>query len=104
MTSPQSMAARQLRSRARALRRFARLAAVALAVAAWPGLATAADLEILTLSNRADLVSGDDVLVEVVIPSGIDPANVRVSLNGADVTSAFAVRPDGRFSGLVGGL
>ena len=60
--------------------------------------------QIVVLSNRADLVSGGDALVQVVLPARVDPATVRVSLNGADVTSAFAVRPDGRYEGLVTGL
>jgi len=61
-------------------------------------------LEIVVLSNRADLVSGGDALVQVVLPARVDPSSVRVSLDGSDVTSAFAVRPDGRYEGLVMGL
>jgi hypothetical protein len=60
--------------------------------------------EIRVLSNRADLVSGGDVLVEVVLPGRVDPDTVRVSLDGTDVTSAFAVRPNGRYEGVVTGL
>jgi Tannase-like family of unknown function (DUF6351) len=56
------------------------------------------------LSNRADLVSGGDALVQVVLPDRVDPATVRVSVNGQDVTSAFAVRPNGQYEGLVTGL
>ena len=59
---------------------------------------------IVVLSNRADLVSGGNALVEVVLPNRIDPSTVRVSLNGQDVTSAFAVRSNGSFEGLVTGL
>jgi hypothetical protein len=59
---------------------------------------------LVVLSNRADLVSGGDALVQVVLPNRVDPAAVRVELNGADVTSAFAVRSDGRLLGLVTGL
>ena len=55
------------------------------------------------LSNRADLVSGGDALVEVVPPSGANPA-YHVDLNGTDVTPMFAVRPNGRYEGLVTGL
>jgi hypothetical protein len=62
------------------------------------------DLEIKVLSNRADLISADDALVEVVLPYDVNPSLVRVSLDGRDVTGAFAVRPDGRFYGLVTGL
>lgn len=66
--------------------------------------ASEASPQIKVLSNRADLVSGGDALVEVVLPSGGTPENVRVDVDGRDVTSAFAVRPDGRFLGLVTGL
>jgi hypothetical protein len=59
---------------------------------------------IVVLSNRADLISGGDALVQVELPARIDPSTVRVSLNGHDVTSAFAVRPDGTYQGLVTGL
>jgi hypothetical protein len=60
--------------------------------------------ELRVLSNRADLVSGGDALVEVVLPARVDPSTVRVSVDGRDVTSAFAVRPNGAFEGLVTGL
>jgi hypothetical protein len=56
------------------------------------------------LSNRADLVSGGDALVAVKLAAGTDPATVRVHLNGDNITSAFATREDGSFSGLVTGL
>lgn len=69
-------------------------------VSAQPG----GGLRIVTLSNRADLVSGGGVLVEVVLPAGVDPASVRVEVDGRDVTDAFAVRDDGRYIGLVTGL
>lgn len=60
--------------------------------------------ELRVLSNRADLVSGGDALVEVVAPEGTAPAALRISLNGTDVTAAFAERADGRYMGLVTGL
>ena len=38
-------------------------------------------------------------------PAGrVDPSSVRVSLNGTDITSAFAVRPNGAYEGVVTGL
>jgi len=61
-------------------------------------------LQVKVLSNRADLVSGGDALIEIVLPRDVDPAKVRVDVAGRDVTSAFAVRSDGRFLGLVTGL
>jgi hypothetical protein len=61
--------------------------------------------QVVVLSNRADLISGGDALVEVVLPARVDPSTVSVTLNGStDVTSDFAVRSDGRFVGLVTGL
>lgn len=56
------------------------------------------------LSNRADLISGGDALVEVVAPTGTDVTTLAVELDGINVTSAFAVRADGRYLGLVSGL
>lgn len=61
-------------------------------------------LEILVLSNRADLVSGGDALVEVKMPEDADPKAVRVALDGRDITHEFAVRPNGHYQGLVTGL
>jgi len=60
--------------------------------------------ELLVLSNRADLVSGGNALVQVVLPARVDPSSVHVSLNGTDVTSAFAVRPGDAYEGVVTGL
>ena len=56
------------------------------------------------ISNRADLISGGDALVDLVSPAGADPSAVRVDVDGQDVTSMFAVRPNGRFMGLLTGL
>src|SRR5437763_13042292 len=61
---------------------------------------------IAVLSNRADLISGGDALVEIILPAKAKarPDQVKVDVDGRDVTSAFAVRADGRFYGLVSGL
>lgn len=69
-----------------------------------PAEAAPPPLEIKVLSNRADLISGGHALVEVVVPIGVATSSVRVDVGGRDVTSAFAVRPNGRFMGLVEGL
>jgi Tannase-like family of unknown function (DUF6351) len=61
-------------------------------------------VEIRTLSNRADLVSGGDALVEIVIPAIADATNLRVEVGGRDVSSAFRVGADGRVTGTVTGL
>ena len=66
--------------------------------------AAAAAMKINVLSNRADLISDGDALVQIVLPSGVDPSSVKVDVGGRDVTSAFAVCADGRFLGRVEGL
>src|SRR5437773_2465650 len=61
-------------------------------------------LEIKILSNRADLISGGEALVEIVLPPRVLSADIRVDVDGRDVTSAFDVRPNGRYMGLVEGF
>src|SRR6267143_2717915 len=81
------------------------VAIVMAAVADAPAPARAADrFDITVLSNRADLISGGDALIEILLPAGVDPASVRVDVDGRDVTAAFGVRPNGRYMGLVTGL
>ncbi len=77
--------------------------AVLCGVLAMCDVASASDVRSLdVISNRADLVSGGDALVAATLaPSAQD---VRVDLNGTDVTNAFAMRAGGRFEGVVGGL
>jgi hypothetical protein len=60
-------------------------------------------LEIVVLSNRADLVSGGDALVEIR-PAPETNDRLRVDLDGRDVTSQFAIRADGRYLGPVSPL
>lgn len=57
-----------------------------------------------TLSNRADMISDGDALVEVVLPAGVAASDVTMDLNGTDLTAAFAKRASGRVLGLVTGL
>src|SRR5207248_9579458 len=87
-----------------------------LAMVAWSvtPCAVAADdnHDIVVLSNRADLISGGDALVELVVPPGIIEAlrnggNVKIqaALNGISVPKdTFALRQDGRVLGVVRGL
>ena len=63
-----------------------------------------APVEIRTLSQRADLVSGGDVTVEVLVPSGSVASGLRVDVGGRDVTSAFTAAGNGRYVGVVTGL
>jgi Tannase-like family of unknown function (DUF6351) len=77
----------------------------ALLMLAAPASARAShQLRIEVLSNQADLVSGGEALVEIVLPAGVRAGSVKASLNGADVTREFAVRSDRRFYGLLVGL
>src|SRR4051812_39929994 len=64
--------------------------------------ASAADrLAVEVLSNRADVISAGDALVAVKLPAGTDASKVRVTNGAKDITSFFAMRPNGRFEGLV---
>ena len=66
---------------------------------------TPSNFEIVSLSNRADLISGGDALVEVRVPKGMALNKVRLSLNGHDVTGAFTANATARtLRGLVRGL
>jgi hypothetical protein len=61
-------------------------------------------VQIKTISNRADLISGGDALVEVVLSKSDLASALRVQLNGRDISGKFAVRAGGRILGLVDGL
>jgi len=63
-----------------------------------------AEIRIRTVSNRADLISGGDALVEIALSKPKLANSLRVQLNGRDVSSAFAVRGNKRILGLVTGL
>ena len=66
---------------------------------------TDAQLEIRTLSAKAELVSGGDVLVQIAGPASLTADNVTVSLNGSDVTASFKpVADSGAVVGLLTGL
>src|SRR3954471_3899340 len=74
--------------------------AIALALILAP-VATAARASVQVLSGRANLISAGDALVAVDLPAGTDASKVRVTLGSRDVTSSFALRPNGRYEGLV---
>lgn len=87
------------------LSRLLPVAATSLILAACGGGSNpAGPLDIKILSNRADMVSGGDAFVEVVAPVGVDASSVKVEVNGRDVSNAFAMRSDGRITGVVTGL
>src|SRR3954469_10611276 len=87
---------------------WVRMTAMAAAVAATTLLGAApalgADIGLRVLSNRADLVSGDDVLVEGTAPAGTSDSDLTLDVGGRDVTSAFTPQEGGRLVGLVDGL
>jgi hypothetical protein len=61
-------------------------------------------VQIVTLSNRADLVSAGEALTQIILPPGAKPSKVKVTLGKANVTHEFALRPNGKFEGLLTGL
>jgi len=88
-------------------------AAAALAAVGLAPVAAAADshrppaapLSIVSVSNpHPNLVSGGEVLLRITAPAGVPTSAIRVSVNSDDVTSDFAVQPDGTLLGLVTGL
>lgn len=62
------------------------------------------EIAIRVLSNRADLISGGDARVAIDGPVGVDPAQLRIDVDGRDVSADFARRANGRYEGLVSGL
>jgi hypothetical protein len=70
---------------------------VAVSLAAFGSVASAAVLDITTLSNRPNLISGGDALVQLTTDGG-GPGSV--TLNGVDVTATF--RPGTAANTLVG--
>lgn len=87
-------------------RLFVPLVIAAVAGTALPALAhTAGPPTVLrTVSNRADLISGGNALVQVELPKGKHTRDLRVSLDGRDVSRAFAMRSNHRVQALITGL
>jgi hypothetical protein len=84
---------------------FVIASAVASATLAVFGAAATPDrVDITALSNDPALVSGGDVLLRVRLPQGLRDEDVRVTVAGRDVTSAFHGGPDHALIGLVSGL
>jgi hypothetical protein len=61
-------------------------------------------LKLEVLSGRADLVSGGDALLQVVVPARVNAATLRVTAGAKDVTGALALRDDGRRTARLEGL
>src|SRR6266478_4604257 len=63
------------------------------------------NFEIRTLSNRADLISDGDALVEVRVPKNVPMHKVTLALNGANVDAAFVADAEARtLRGVLRGL
>ncbi len=63
------------------------------------------NFEIRTLSNRADLISGGDALVEVQVPKNVPMQKVTLTLDGANVGASFVADANARtFRGVLTGL
>jgi hypothetical protein len=88
--------------------RYAMVAMVAalavMGTAAQAAAAAGGGVRIVTLSGRADLISGGEALVRIVLPAGADLASLKVRLGSRDVSRLFALREDGSIEGLVTGL
>jgi hypothetical protein len=66
-------------------------------VLALPLTGAAQGLQLRVVSNpKPEFVSGGDVLISVTPPSGVQATAVRLTLNGADVTSALRADATGR--------
>lgn len=64
------------------------------------------EFSVSTVSTRADMVTAGNVLVQIDVPRTVPIHQVRVSVDGRDVTEAFADDPraDRTLLGLVDGL
>ena len=82
-----------------------RVLTIALFALALPASAQAAsgDLRIDVLSNRADVISGGDALVQVVRPADAKGDGFRVAVGGQDVTRKFGRDGVGLIDGLENG-
>ena len=76
----------------------------ALATPVLPARADAGDVVISVLSNRADLVSDGDALVEVRVPASARTKELRIFLGSRDITGVFDRSQRSRARGLVTGL
>ena len=69
-----------------------------------PGEPIAGEGEIRVLSNRADLISGGDALVEVITPDAAQLEGAVVTLGDRAVTDQLTATDAGTLKGLINGL
>jgi len=65
---------------------------------------TGQTMRINVLSNRADLISGGNALVEIVPPQGAKADSLAVDVGGRNVSDRFGLTENGRMRGVVTGL
>ena len=69
-----------------------------------PDATTLAAPKLATLSNRADMISGGDAMVEIQLPAGATVTQLHVAVGTRDVSTAFAERANHRIIGVITGL
>ena len=84
--------------------RTLRVAVALLAVLPAAAAAKPKPIQIRTLSNRADLISDGQALVQIKLPKGARAKGLAVTLGARDVSDAFKRRTSGRIEGVVDGL
>jgi hypothetical protein len=62
------------------------------------------DWQITVLSGKPDMVTGNDALVQLYTPQGVDHSAIRIMLNGRDVTQLFRPGRDGSLIARLEGL
>lgn len=60
--------------------------------------------QIVVLSNRADMLSGGDALIEVIPPASQPITSLLVKLNGSDISNQVALRENQRWMGRITGM
>lgn len=65
---------------------------------------TGQTMRINVLSNRADLISGGDALVEIVLPQGAKADSPAVDIGGRNVGDRFGLTENGRMLGVITSL
>jgi len=65
---------------------------------------TGQTMRINVLSNRADLISGGNALVEIVLPQGAKVDSLAVDVGGRNVGDRFGLTENGRMRGVITGL
>ncbi|MDP1776725.1 MAG: DUF6351 family protein, partial [Moraxellaceae bacterium] len=62
------------------------------------------DAKIVVLSNRADMLSAGDALIEIIPGENQTISQLTASLNGADISNQIALRENQRWMGRITGM